>query len=171
MYIFVGFGSLLLYTPRGQDKDSRPHLTMSDADGPDGQADQSVDLLPNEWSQPSRRSLWYLRHATRAALCSSYMNVLLVFVPIGVAAGALGWAAVKIFFLNFLAIISLAPVMTFSTGELSARVGRVLGGLLKAVLGNAVETIVRHLCLSVVLYFALLCLTRLVFVERLASLP
>jgi hypothetical protein len=89
------------------------------------------------------------------------MNVLLVFVPIGVAAGALGWAVVTVFFLNFLAIISLAPLMTFSTGELSASVGRVLGGLLKEILGNGLEMIVRHLYSSVVLYFAFFCLTRL----------
>ena len=127
---------------------------MSDADRLDWQADQGVDLLPNGRSQPSRRSSWYLNHATRAALCSGYINVLLVFVPIGVAAGALGWAVVTVFFLNFLAIISLAPVIAFSTEELSASIGRVLGGLLKAILGNAVETIVRHPCLGVVLYFA-----------------
>jgi Ca2+:H+ antiporter len=127
---------------------------MSDDDGPDWQADQGADLLPNEQSQPSRRFSWYLHHATRAALCSSYINVLLVFVPIGVAAGALGWAVVTVFFLNFVAIISLAPLMAFSTRELSASVGRVFGGLLKEILGNAVEMIVRHLCLSVVLYFA-----------------
>jgi len=82
------------------------------------------------------------------------MNVFLVFVPIGVAAGALGWAAVTVFFLNFLAIISLAPLMTFSTWELSASVGRVLGGLLKEILGNGLEMIVRHLYSSIVLYFA-----------------
>src|SRR5271168_4847284 len=127
---------------------------MSDADGPDWQADQGVSLLPNEQSRPSRRPSWYLHHATRVALCSSYISVLLVFVPIGVAAGALGWAVVTVFFLNFLAIIPLAPLMAFSTRELSASVGRVLGGLLKEILGNAVEMIVRHLCLSVVLYFA-----------------
>jgi Ca2+:H+ antiporter len=128
---------------------------MPEADGPDGQADQGVDLPPNGQSQPSRRSSWYLDHATRAPLCSSYMNVLLVFVPIGVAAGNLGWAVVTVFFLNFLAIIPLAPVIAFSTAELSASVGRVLGGLLKSTLGNAVETIVRHLCLRFVLYFAM----------------
>ena len=127
---------------------------MSDADGSGWQADQDVGLLHNERSWPSRRSSRYLRHIKRVVLCSSYMNVLLVFVPIGIAAGTLGWAVVTVFFLNLLAIISLAPLMTFSTGELSASVGRVLGGLLKEILGNAVEIIVRSLCLSVVLYFA-----------------
>lgn len=145
---------LLLYALRGQDKDSRSHLPMSEANEPDWQADQGVELLPNGRGQPSRRPSWYLDHATRTALCSSYMNVLLVFVPIGVAAGALGWAVVTVFFLNFLAITSLAPVIAFSIRELSASVGRVLGGLLKTTLDNAVETIVRCFYLTVVLYFA-----------------
>jgi len=82
------------------------------------------------------------------------MNVLLVFVPIGIAAGTLGWAVVTVFFLNLLAIISLAPLMAFSIEKLSASIGRVLGGLLKEILDNAVEIIVRSLCLSVGLYFA-----------------
>src|SRR5436305_9465616 len=125
---------------------------MSDADGPDWQADQGVGLLHNERSRPSRRSSRYLRYITSVVLCGSYTNVLLVFVPIGIAAGTLGWAVVTVFFLNFLAIISLAPLMAFSIGELSASVGRVLGGLLKEILGNAVEIIVRPLCLSVAFF-------------------
>jgi Ca2+:H+ antiporter len=127
---------------------------MSDARGSDRLADQSVDL-PREQSQPPQHStLWYPSYATRATLYSSYMNVLLIFVPIGIVAGALGWPDVAVFFLNCLAIIPLAPLIAFSTRQLSASVGLVFGGLLNATLSNAVEMIVRHPCLSLVLYSA-----------------
>ncbi|OCL09811.1 putative calcium ion transporter Vcx1 [Glonium stellatum] len=75
-------------------------------------------------------------------LCKSYINVLLVFVPIGIIAGGLGFAAATVFFLNFLAIIPLALFTAIWAGELSASVGHVLGGILNATLGNAVEIIV-----------------------------
>jgi Ca2+:H+ antiporter len=131
---------------------------MSDA--PDGPGAQSVDL-PREQNQPPPHPLWYPSYATRATLASSYLNVLLVFVPIGIVAGALGWADVAVFFLNFLAMIPLAPLIALSTWELSTNVGWVFGGLLNIVLSNAVKTIVRHPCLSILLFG----LTRLVFVK------
>jgi len=74
-----------------------------------------------------------------------YVNVLLVFVPIGIAAGTLGWPVEAVFVLNFLAIISLAPLITFSIDELSASIGGAFGGLIKASLGNVVEMVVSSL--------------------------
>src|SRR5947199_8851548 len=66
--------------------------------------------------------LTYPYDATKATLCSSYLNTLLVFLPIGIAGGDLGYAVVTVFFLNFLAIIPLAHLIAFSTGELSTGV-------------------------------------------------
>ncbi|CAK7264865.1 Vacuolar calcium ion transporter [Sporothrix epigloea] len=79
---------------------------------------------------------------TKATLYSSPVNVLLVFVPVGIVAGALGWGASAIFTLNFFAIIPLAAVLSFATEEISIRLGESLGGLLNATFGNAVELIV-----------------------------
>jgi len=121
---------------------------MSDAGGPEG---PSVDL-PREQNQPPQQPLWYPSYVTRATLAGSYLNVLLVFVPVGIVAGALGWGDVAVFFLNALAMIPLAPLIALSTWELSANVGWVFGGLLNIALSNAVKTIVRHPCLSLVLY-------------------
>lgn len=71
-----------------------------------------------------------------------YVNVLLVFVPIGIVAGVTEWDPVTVFILNFLAIIPLASVLSFATEEISAKLGEALGGLLNATFGNAVELIV-----------------------------
>jgi Ca2+/H+ antiporter len=84
------------------------------------------------------------------------MNILLVFFPIGLVAGALGWADLTVFFLNFLAIIPLASLIAFSTRELSGSVGVVLGRLLKATLSNIFEIIVRDPMLPLVIYSAFL---------------
>lgn len=75
-------------------------------------------------------------------LCSNYVNVLLVFVPLGIIAGALGWNPTVVFILNFFAIVPLASLLSFATEELSAKLGETLGGLMNASFGNAVELIV-----------------------------
>lgn len=84
-------------------------------------------------------------HVIYKVLGSNYVNILLVFVPLGIIAGALGWNPTAIFVLNFLAIIPLAGLLSFATEELSVKVGQTLGGLLNATFGNAVELIVRDL--------------------------
>jgi Ca2+:H+ antiporter len=77
--------------------------------------------------------------------------VLLVFVPIGIAAGFLGWPAAVVFLLNFLAIIPLAPIIAFSIDELALGVGHVFGKFLKATSGNAVEMTVGYFYSDVVI--------------------
>ena len=71
------------------------------------------------------------------------VNILLVFVHIGIVAGETGWDSVVVFVLNFLAIIPLAAVLSFATEEISVNLGEALGGLLNATFGNAVELIVK----------------------------
>jgi Ca2+:H+ antiporter len=71
-----------------------------------------------------------------------YVNVFLVFVPLGIIAGASGWNPTAVFALNFLAIVPLASLLSFATEQLAAKLGQTLGGLLNATFGNAVELIV-----------------------------
>ncbi|KAF2009925.1 vacuolar calcium ion transporter-like protein /H(+) exchanger [Aaosphaeria arxii CBS 175.79] len=80
----------------------------------------------------------------RAVLFSSWINVLLLFVPVGFA---LYYAHIKngdvpVFIINFIAIIPLAAMLSYATEELALRVGETFGGLLNATFGNAVELIV-----------------------------
>ncbi|KAJ7687898.1 Sodium/calcium exchanger protein-domain-containing protein, partial [Mycena olivaceomarginata] len=85
----------------------------------------------------------------RSILTASWLNVLLVFIPVS-------WAfnfadkdqQVLVFVFSFLAIIPLAKLLAFATDELSLRVGQTLAGLLNATLGNAVELIVAIIALT-----------------------
>lgn len=81
-------------------------------------------------------------YLTWATLASSYVNVLLVFVPLGIVSGLLNWGAATVFVLNFFAIVPLASLLSFATEELAATMGQTLGGLMNATFGNAVELIV-----------------------------
>ena len=85
-------------------------------------------------------------HTTWQVLISNYVNVLLVFVPLGIISGALHWNPTVIFILNFFAIMPLASLLSFATEELAVPLGQTLGGLMNATFGNAVELIVS--CLS-----------------------
>jgi Ca2+:H+ antiporter len=81
-------------------------------------------------------------------LLNSYVNVLLVFLPLGIVAGALQWNPTVVFVFNFLAIMPLAALLSFATEELSKRVGQTVGGLLNASFGNATELIVSIVALQ-----------------------
>ncbi|KAL8710400.1 MAG: hypothetical protein Q9220_005001 [cf. Caloplaca sp. 1 TL-2023] len=87
-------------------------------------------------------------YTTWQTLTSNPVNILLVFVPLGIIAGAAHWNPTVIFCLNFLAIIPLASLLSFATEELSVKLGQTLGGLLNATFGNAVELIVSIVALK-----------------------
>eukprot|EP00401_Gymnodinium_catenatum_P039265 CAMPEP_0117550492 /NCGR_PEP_ID=MMETSP0784-20121206/48709_1 /TAXON_ID=39447 /ORGANISM="" /LENGTH=427 /DNA_ID=CAMNT_0005347513 /DNA_START=28 /DNA_END=1311 /DNA_ORIENTATION=+ len=73
------------------------------------------------------------------------LSSLLIFVPLGIAAHHLDWAATNRFALNFMAIIPLAWLIGKATEDVAATVGETLGGLLNATFGNVVEML---LCIS-----------------------
>ncbi|KAJ7773846.1 Sodium/calcium exchanger protein-domain-containing protein [Mycena metata] len=87
-------------------------------------------------------SLW-------TVLTVSYLNALLVFIPVSIALHfATPTKDVAIFSTAFIAIIPLAKLLAFATDELSLRVGQALAGLINATMGNAVELIVAIIALT-----------------------
>lgn len=102
---------------------------------------ESLGDLPDD-DRPWVRYPAAFVHTTWLLLASSWVNVLLVFVPLGVASGLAKWDPVVVFVLNFLAIVPLASLLSFATEEISVKLGQTLGGLLNATFGNAVELIV-----------------------------
>ncbi|TVY17831.1 Vacuolar calcium ion transporter [Lachnellula arida] len=87
-------------------------------------------------------------NVSKITLYSNYVNILLVFVPLGIIAGATGWNPTTVFVLNFFAIVPLASVLSFATEEISVKLGQTMGGLLNATFGNAVELIVSIVALK-----------------------
>ncbi|KAI8580080.1 hypothetical protein K450DRAFT_239285 [Umbelopsis ramanniana AG] len=106
-----------------------------------------IEAAPEEekkkrWIEPTARQ------GFNAIVRSSWLNVLLVFIPVGIASHFMtSWPATIPFIFNFIAIIPLAKLLGFATEDLSLRVGEVLGGLLNATFGNAVELIVSIIAL------------------------
>jgi Ca2+:H+ antiporter len=61
----------------------------------------------------------------KVIITSSWMNILLIFLPLGYIAYGLKWSDTWIFILNFFAIIPLAKLLGFATEDVSLRVGEV----------------------------------------------
>ncbi|HIK26690.1 MAG: calcium/proton exchanger [Oscillatoriaceae bacterium SKW80] len=68
--------------------------------------------------------------------------ILLLFVPISIAAHFLQWGSLPSFIFSGLAIVPLAAWMGTATEEIAVVLGPNLGGLLNATFGNATELII-----------------------------
>lgn len=86
---------------------------------------------------------------TRTAICHSWVNVLLIFVPAGIAVAAAGLNPVIIFALNAVAIIPLAGLLSHATECVASRLGDTIGALINVTFGNAVELIILYVFFSV----------------------
>ncbi|OAD67957.1 hypothetical protein PHYBLDRAFT_89450, partial [Phycomyces blakesleeanus NRRL 1555(-)] len=82
-----------------------------------------------------------------AIFFSSWLNLLLIFIPFGIISHFL-WSPTVTFILNFISIIPLARMLGFVTEDISLRTGEVIGGLLNASFGNAVELIISIIALT-----------------------
>ena len=87
-----------------------------------------------------------LKRDARLAITHSWMNVLLVFVPVGIIIATIpGEETVHggiVFGINCIAVIPLAGLLAYATESVSSELGDALGALLNVTLGNSVELII-----------------------------
>ncbi|KAL8303244.1 hypothetical protein RB600_006929 [Gaeumannomyces tritici] len=88
----------------------------------------------------------------RAALRLQNGNILLAFLPVGLAGGFLGWDPVLVLTSNIVAIIPLCVYVSSSSDQLAGHFGELIGGLIGASFGNIVELIVLGLSLVAASY-------------------
>ncbi|MBD2500022.1 calcium/proton exchanger [Anabaena azotica] len=74
--------------------------------------------------------------------------ILLLFIPVSIAAHYLEWGDLTVFITAGLAILPLAAWMGTATEEIAVVVGPTLGGLLNATFGNATELIIALVALN-----------------------
>jgi Ca2+:H+ antiporter len=74
--------------------------------------------------------------------------VLLVFIPISIAAENLHWGTMTVFVTSALAIVPIAIWLSTATEEVAIVTGPAIGGLLNAVFGNATELIISLVALK-----------------------
>lgn len=107
----------------------------------EGEVQTSKPSKPPIGTRMKKGTVRFGQH-TWDALTHSWVNVLLIFVPAGIAADAAGVNASVVFALNAVAIIPLAGLLAYATESVAARLGDTLGALLNVSFGNAVELII-----------------------------
>lgn len=116
---------------------------------PDDNNNASEKQPPQQGEKPAllvrmkNGSIRFVGH-TKTALCHSWVNVLLIFVPAGIAVEAAGLDPVIIFALNAVAIIPLAGLLSHATECVACRLGDTIGALTNVTFGNAVELIILY---------------------------
>lgn len=76
-----------------------------------------------------------LRNQVQRTIFSSWINILLIAAPVGIALNYAGVDGKIVFTVNFIAIIPLAGMLSFATEEIALHLGESLGGLLNASFG------------------------------------
>ncbi|KID72577.1 Vacuolar calcium ion transporter [Metarhizium brunneum] len=126
-------GSIVEIKEGGIDKDTTHKSdAINDNTGDDGASRKKKRTFLEEL----RRSFWLV--ATY-----SWLNVLLVFVPVGiVVANIHGVHGGIVFAMNCIAVIPLAGLLSHATESVASKMGDSLGALLNVTFGNAVELII-----------------------------
>jgi len=78
----------------------------------------------------------------REMIIGKWINVPLLLMPVAWLAGSKEWNPQMVFWLNFAVLIPLASLLGDFTEELSLHTNEVIGGLINATFGNAVELVV-----------------------------
>lgn len=102
----------------------------------DGEAPPSIE--PEE----KKNVIIHFYEACKEILFSSWINVLLVFVPVGIAVQAAGANKTIVFAINAIAIIPLAGLLSHATESVASEMGDTIGALMNITFGNAVELII-----------------------------
>ncbi|KAI9810623.1 MAG: hypothetical protein M1827_006185 [Pycnora praestabilis] len=100
-----------------------------------GEASSSID--PDEPNVAIR-----FFQTTKGILLHSSINVLLVFVPVGIAVNFAPVSPTIVFAMNAIAIIPLAGLLSHATESVAVRMGDTVGALMNVTFGNAVELII-----------------------------
>ncbi|GFF27594.1 lactobacillus up-regulated protein [Aspergillus udagawae] len=113
-----------------------------DLEGPEfNPQDEQTTTKPGLVVRMKHGIIRFGRH-TKEVLFHSWVNVLLVFVPVGIVVEAIGLNPAVIFAMNAVAIIPLAGILSHATECVASRLGDTVGALINVTFGNAVELII-----------------------------
>jgi hypothetical protein len=147
--------------PPSRKENRRQRLNVDDSEaGPPGTFPNPPTFKPSThaeetstsdslWHKATTKGFLWLQHVKSLVFCSR-INVLLAFVPAGIAVGFAKVDPIVVFILNALAIIPLAVVISTSTEKIAHRLGDTLGALFNVTVGNTAELSTHRLALRAV---------------------
>jgi Ca2+:H+ antiporter len=111
-------------------------LRHKDTEASDESKDEKSKKQHSWFQSVKPKEKFTVGNQIRRTLFGSWINILLLAAPAGIAINYAGHVnGIIIFVVNFLAIIPLAAMLSFGTEEIALRTGETLGGLLNATFG------------------------------------
>ena len=114
-----------------------------------GERTQTTSIGTTGTKEPKASLVSRFLRDVKYIILSSWINWLLIFVPVGIILGALvDWghsdvvSPSVVFAINAVAIIPLASLLAYATESVASKMGDTVGALLNVTFGNAVELIV-----------------------------
>jgi Ca2+:H+ antiporter len=102
---------------------------------------QGLVISPEEETPKNVAIRFY--DTSKTIVFSNWLNVLLVFVPVGIIVNFVPEINPTIIFvMNSIAIVPLAGLLSHATESVAKRMGDTVGALMNVTFGNAVEIII-----------------------------
>ena len=129
----AGISGSTLTPPQGQsatDGRLRQRFRLFKKD----KGDHSVEEKSLSESMGSKEQFGFMGQL-KATLFNSWINILFLMVPVGIAVNYTNITPIAVFVINFIAIIPLAAMLSYATEEIAFHTGETFGGLLNATFG------------------------------------
>lgn len=111
--------------------------------GTDGPFETTIEKTDQDQPVPNRFKRFFT--TGKKVICHSYLNLLLVFVPVGIAVELVpNMPPGVVFGMNAIAIIPLAGLLAYATESVAHNMGDAIGALMNITFGNAVELIILY---------------------------
>lgn len=118
---------------------------MPNSNEPKTEQDQQDDQQQQPQQQQKQNIVKRFFLTFKKVLFSSWLHVLLVCVPAGIAVNFVpNMSPAVIFALNAVAIVPLAGILSLATESVAHRMGDAIGALMNITFGNAVELIILY---------------------------
>lgn len=120
-----------------------PSPPQAEGPGPVIEATAEGEADPNKNNETTGNVFLRFYLTTRQILFHQWLNVLLVFVPVGIIVACIpAMPPAVVFSMNAVAIIPLAGLLSYATETVAHKMGDSVGALLNITFGNAVELII-----------------------------
>ena len=110
------------------------------APDPGEAGDRGLSATIDEGKRPNAAIRLY--GTIKGIILSSKLNILLIFVPIGIGMEIAGVNPIIVFTMNAIAIVPLAGLLSYATESVAGEMGDTIGALMNVTFGNAVELII-----------------------------
>lgn len=128
--------------PTGNDVADNTSSALPPPAPPPASEEQHGEAPPTIESGKMPNVMVRFYNTSKEILLSSYINILLVFVPVGIAVNFTDISPTVVFAMNAIAIIPLAKLLCHATDSVATSMGDTIGALMNITFGNAVELII-----------------------------